>query len=297
MGKIRYWGRVVAKNAKSILSKTWVYSGTLFAIASTVLSFVTWDDLGVSDVIIRIIILLGLLLLSLLFAVFCVCFINTSKIIWEHGNSSINLMFGDIIKMAFPSRKAKSNYAVVIPMNNDFDTSFEHGLIAPMSIHGQWISNMLKSCRDTNTLYNRIRYSASQKPPIQTTTVSRTEKPYGNTERYPLGTVIAMEQPQSNITFYLLALTQLDKDLTAHCSIEECISSLQSLIDFHNVHGQGSDLYIPLVGTGLSRTRLTHKDSVELITSVCKLKQENVHCNVNIVIRDTERDHITLSDF
>ena len=31
-----------------------------------------------------------------------------------------------------------------------------------------------------------------------------------------------------------------------------------------------------VVGTGLSRLRLTHEDSVDMITSVCKLKQESI---------------------
>lgn len=297
MKKSHYVGRIIARNFKNILYKTIGISGTMYAIVSAILAFISWNEIGVTKVTPRLLILLGVLLLSFLGAIVWICFINSSKTVWEHGNASIKLMFGDIINLAFPAKKAKKNYAVVIPVNNDFDVSCQNGLIAPMSIHGQWIKKMLQAYRDEDTLNNRIRFSACEKLKLQGTPISRDEKPYGNTVRFPLGTVISVYERRSNITFYLLALTQLDKDLVAHCSWEECIFSLRSLIDFHNIHGQGSDLYIPLVGTGLSRLRLTHEDSVDMITSVCKLKQESIHYNIHIVIRNTERDHITLSDF
>lgn len=94
----------------------------------------------------------------------------------------------------------------------------------------------------------------------------------GKTNEYPVGTVVPFNF--GNITYLLTALSQLDSRNVAHSDRENLLLALNGVIEFHDGSGQGCNLVIPLMGTGLSRMGLDHKGSFNLITSFLTLHRD-----------------------
>lgn len=53
-------------------------------------------------------------------------------------------------------------------------------------------------------------------------------------------------------------------------------------------------IYIPLLGTGQSRTGITRKDSLEIMASLFELYEEKIQGCVNIVVYSEDRDKVSL---
>jgi hypothetical protein len=81
--------------------------------------------------------------------------------------------------------------------------------------------------------------------------------------RFPIGTVAVIEHGE--VAYYLLALSDFGDDNRARCDAEGVRTALASLADFYDRNGQGDDIYLPLVGTGMSRAGLTYRESLDLI--------------------------------
>lgn len=84
--------------------------------------------------------------------------------------------------------------------------------------------------------------------------------------QYPIGTVSVLDF--ENTSFFLCAISTLDDNNVAH-SDGECIKrALEQLIKVYNQVGQGYPMYLPLLGTGRSRTGLSEKRSI-FVTQNC----------------------------
>ena len=59
-------------------------------------------------------------------------------------------------------------------------------------------------------------------------------------------------------------------------------------------YGQGYNLYLPLMGTGMSRINLSYQDSLDLITSTLLENKNLIHGKISIVIQPNVIDTINL---
>lgn len=105
-----------------------------------------------------------------------------------------------------------------------------------------------------------------------------------NKPLYPIGTIAVIYH--LNTIFYLLAISEFDENNNAQSNEEYIKIAIENLLDFYDKNGEGYPLYLPLIGTWLSRVNLTSEKSLEIILSTM-MKDKNkdkIHGEINIVI-------------
>lgn len=190
---------------------------------------------------------------------------------------------GNLLDKGF-SRKSKDAVKpiVVIPVDTEFKThvtrgyeKVEHPMVADTTLHGQWLTRMMRSSEgvDESTLSRRIADSLSL----------RAEVIAGNVAiEWSIGTIAVIET--NSAIFYLLAISTFDENNNAHATVEDVKEAVRSLIDFHNRNGQGHDLYLPLMGTGLSRAGMSPCDAYEMLKSELCSKNAFIVGKVTIMV-------------
>ena len=213
---------------------------------------------------------------------------NIRKIkISEQGNSVINIYVGDILDNGFIKSIEKYS-SIVIPVENSFDTKISKSNdklphISDKTLHGKWINKMLLSGTTEKELKETIHNSLQS---------------FGyaikHNLKYPIGAIASVEY--KSITFYLLAISELNDRNVASASIEDINNAITSLLDFYNIYGQGYPIYIPLIGTGMSRIPLTHSESLQMIKNILKTKLNDIQGEINIVIYENDLSKIKKED-
>ena len=183
-------------------------AGSLFSLLTLWLTFVSWDDMGITSKCNRLLILIATVLASAVIAVVTL-FLKRSSLVWEQGTGKIRAVYDDIIKIGFP-QKDKGEKIVVIPVNNCFDTIVGDGVVSAKTIHGQWIKNMNKHGVSTAKLDKIIGQAIIDQGLQPTKVYTRKEKSKGKLERSPIGTVLPIAGG-NGLTYYLLALWSLTR--------------------------------------------------------------------------------------
>ncbi len=210
--------------------------------------------------------------------------------IWARGNAYIKVIKGDLFSYAFGRRDGKKNKIVVIPFNTAFDTHLTtkaerqtNPLVSKNTIHGELLYRLSVKGISSEELSDRIREDLVSNGLL-----------IGNEERLhlPIGTVATLDE--GNATLYLLAISDFDNKNNAQSTAENIRLSLQCLIEHYDHKGQGNDLYIPLIGTGMSRAGLDYQDSFDLITKVLLENRKRINGGVNIVVQPKVIDKLTI---
>lgn len=190
------------------------------------------------------------------------------------------------------SLKKKSKFGkniVVIPVNTHFDTIVNDEIVAASSLHGQWINYLCKNGETADSINHKIQ---SQILLQNISPLREDSSKKGNQMSYPLGAVIKYNY--GNTIFYLIATAEYDTNLQAHCNKEQLQNVVKSLIFFYDTYGQGYPIYIPLLGTELSRVGISESESMQLIVDLCMLNREKIHGKVNIVIYEKHRSQVPI---
>lgn len=271
----------------------------LFGILSILLSFISWNDIGVKETCTKIIILSVLLALVILSAIIIMIFTSTETI-WERGQVKLCVKYGDIISFGKKSmffRCSTRSKLIVIPVNSHFDTIVEDStvpnpLVSVKTIHGKWLKlygaeKNMSPAEIQNAIYafldaKDIRYQDDNNR-------------RGSQRKYPTGTC-AMMNGINNVNYVLWALSDFNQANVAHATKESVISSLVSLLAFINTQSQGDECYIPLIGTGLSRASLSHKESLHTILSTIDLYREKLVGIINVVIYKGDKSKVSIFD-
>ena len=198
------------------------------------------------------------------------------------------------MKIAFPKKKVEKRI-VVIAVNQCFDTTVDQNVIRDSTVHGQFINNYVKTQNDLIRLQNEISESLDEFN-YQYITLQRSDKRYGNLNRYPRGS-IARINGDNDVTFFLLALTEFDRDCKAHCNKREYVESVLKLFEYYDSHGQGKELYLYPMGTGMARTGLSKKEALESIITLTKISKEHLRSKTTIVVDKRCKNDISITDF
>lgn len=272
-------------------------AGAIFTILSIVLSFVSWSDFGIDSLAFKLLIFIGIIFISSVTAVLVVCYFRKSNTVYENGTGRIILRYGDFMKLAFPKRN-KKHRIVIIPVNTSFDTIVDKNisehkklLVSPITIHGMWVENMLKEKKDLEQLDTAIMSQLQNERIVNILT--KKEKCRGKLECYETGTIVSIVG-QKNITYWLMALSEFDENNNAQSEKDEVIKCTKKILDYCDRHGQGYELYMPLMGTGLSRAGLSHEESLRVIETVLRLHSEKIHGNINIVIYYRDKTKVSI---
>lgn len=286
-------------NINPIIKNAFNFCGVIFSILSILLTCFTWDDVGIESKRERFIILFLICLSTMMLSFLYFILFKKRRILWENGNGKIIVSYGDILKKAFP-RKNKKKKIIVIPVNTCFDTIVDEDiadvinpLISPNSIHGKWIKSLLKTgynLSEIDSVMDKNLKNHSIKP---LKTIDYNKKTRGKTVVYPIGTVLPIKA-KNNITFFLLAISEFDENNNAHSSKERIIIATEKMLEFYNNTGQGYDLYVPLLGTNLANTGLSHSQTLELMTNILKIHSEKIRGKISIVIYRKDKDKVSI---
>ena len=263
-------------------------------ISASLLFFSLKDDFGITldSLCKKCLALITPVLLAGLFAIFRICTFRKNKIISE-TQLSIILRYGNLWEYGFPQFYKKERI-VVVNVNTAFDTIVDppgvhNPLVSARTIHGQWIEQMKKQGVNSNELNIEIKRSLTKQEIFPSAVIN---KDRGNTEIYPEGTIALYQY--KNTTFYLLALSEFDAKNNAQNTQEELRKTILKLIEFIGNYSQGCDVYIPVMGSGNSRTGIDDQTALELLSSNLKLNRSSLRGKINVVVYEGNRDKVTI---
>ena len=286
--------RRVRINIKYIFTRFTLIVSIVFGFLSGIQVFVDWDTIGINATKNKIFILLLILLICAFTALIWGVFLSNKRTIYSRDEVEINVKYGDLMKIAFPKKKVEKRI-VVIAVNQCFDTTVDQNVIRDSSVHGQFINNYVKTQNDLIRLQNEISESLDEFN-YQYITLQRSDKRYGNLNRYPRGS-IARINGDNDVTFFLLALTEFDRDCKAHCNKREYVESVLKLFEYYDSHGQGKELYLYPMGTGMARTGLSKKEALESIITLTKISKEHLRSKTTIIVDKRCKNDISITDF
>ncbi len=264
--------------------------GSLTAFATLILSFASWEDLGIKTVSCKLLILIGIGVVSFLIATVTILVRNKNTIFGEI-DKGLSIQYGDVIDLGF-NNHGKSKKIIVIPFNRCFDLSCENNLISEESIHGQWLDNYISSEKDRKELHQRIEtYLAEQN--ANYTDVNKNDKKYGYLKRYAPGTIVELIET-NGITFYLWGVSELDSNLKANSTEIDYFKALQNLVDYYDSHGQCVDLYCPVFGDHIIRPTRPTEDVLHFMISTFKINKLKIHGNIHIIVYDQKKADVPI---
>ena len=272
--------------------------GVIFSVLTIVLSFVSWDDMGISKIYIKLIILFSVVVLSFVVSLILIVFFLKTKKIWSHGNNKVTASYNDLMKIGFETND-KNCKIVVIPVNDTFDTIVEttsetisKPLVSPNTLHGMWVT---KFCNKTGitveSLNERIQNNLKKNGFSPVKTYTSMEKERGNLESYDIGTVAIIDGP-NNVKFYLLVVSKFDSNNNAHATKKQIRESIDDLIEFYSKKGQSDTMFIPLIGTGSSRANLTHDQSFKMLKS--SITVTKINGKIDIVVYNGDQNKVSI---
>lgn len=205
--------------------------------------------------------------------------VSSEKTIWQNGTGSLAVEIGDLLDKGF-GRAKKHKDIIVIPVNTAFDTEVTYGyektatpMVSERSIHGQWLVRMFKHGETSDDLKKRIEDNLAIR--------------YGNSEREQrLGTIAVIENDKA--AFFLLAISAFDQKNKAQSTPAHIEDALKGLLRVYDECGQGANMFMPLLGTGLSRANLDHNQSYALAERIVLENKNLVHGKITIMIHPND---------
>lgn len=291
--------KIAGYNSRRILKAACKVAATLFSGLTILLSFVTWEDLNIQGFFGKSIVFLCIMLFSVSAALLWICVLKKEFTVYEKGINKISICYGDIMRLGFPKKNSEKR-TVVIPVNTSFDTIVDEGiegnekpLVSPRTIHGKWLQKFCEERVDRSELDRKISEFLENKIPRET--LLREKKERGNLNNYEIGTVVPVAGG-NKVTFLLVALSEFDENNNAQSSKDKVIQCVGSILEFQRKKGQGSDLYLPLMGSGMSGAALSPKDSLRILKSFFQLHADEVRSIVNIVIYPGQKGQVSIYD-
>lgn len=271
----------------------------VFTLVSIFLSFITLDEIGIADICTKILILLILLVLCFLLAWLHLIIKSTEKI-WSRGSGAITIKYGDLLRKAFCKRcifSKNEGGIYIIPVNTHFDTIIEdetipNPLVSSRTIHGKWLKKYMEFKNISSDDIQKEIYDYLDEKGEKYLVVSRNK---GSRRLYSLGTCVILYGP-NNSSFILFALSHFDDKNNAYVSKDTLIESTHKLLLFINQNCQGKKCYIPLMGTNLSRTGLSHKESLHILLSTMDLYNDSIFSPIEIIIFNKDKNKVSIFD-
>ena len=247
----------------------------------------------------KILIILSCFLVIFIISVCLYFLFYRCKILFDYKDCKVISRYDDLFDIAFPKSRFKKikRKIVVIPVNATFDTIFDDDpavdkpLVSPNTNHGRWIKHMLESGKSLSWIDSEISKSLKNRkePIIQIFT--KQQKSRGKLEEYAIGSIAIVNYEMT--TFYLVALSSFDEKNHAQSSTDKVLACLDNVVKQYD-SSQKYDIYLPLMGNGLSRAGLSDLDSYILIKNYLCSRAYFMHGNINIVVYKGNNDKIAL---
>lgn len=209
------------------------------------------------------------------FATVLLCAIQTDnrngyrKTLIKNNKFCLDAFPGDLISLSFNKKLCRSFKITVLPVDDNFvmETSYntnESPLIARDSLHGQFIIRMNKMGLSDFDIKKKITYIKGSNGHV-------------------IGKILNCQTE-----FWLVPISHLGLRNRAESSVGLIEKALDAVIEEYDMVGQGTPLFIPLLGTGRSRVFATNKDALDFICNKVKQKSDFLNGTIHIVLYKKE---------
>lgn len=288
---------VISANKEWLVKNTVAYTSGIYAALSMVALWVDFTSFlsGLSPFL-RVLVSLGVLVcIALICFVASFLYLRIKKrftVFKSETGHSISIQFGNILDSSIHSIDNRL-ISIVIPVNRCFDTMVDDKLIAKSSLHGAFITSLVaKNSFSPESLNQQIQQSLKDEP---YDTLLPADKPRGNLKRFRPGTVVNIEA--GDLRYFLLGLSSFNKDLKAITSKEDYTIAIQKLLEYCDSNAQGGEVFLPLIGTGLSRVGVSKNDALSYLYHTIVLNKEHLSFDITILVPDSERGNISISNY
>lgn len=241
----------------------------------------------------------GIISVAILIGIWGCCFVVVSirlarkkrfKVFSANNGLALYLQYGNIFD---PNEVIDSSQRrnIVIPVNRCFDTHVDNHIISAQTVHGATFNSLYASGKYTEESLSMAIGKLLENTNYKS--LSEEEKPEGNRKRYPVGTVVDLPGYE-NEHFFLWALSTFDNKLKAHTSMQEYALAVQKLIESCNEESEGFPVVLPLVGTGLSRTKKGQQDVLKYLINAFRINKAEINCDIHIVVRNDMKNEIAI---
>ncbi len=177
------------------------------------------------------------------------------RLLWATQKGSLSVIEADLLSLAFNKKHAKSPKIVVIPVNTDYTMAVDDAdafkpRVSPTTLHGKFLCRAFGQGVNLDDIEAAVKNSLNQQG-------LDLNKPL------PIGTVATFKYSQT--VFYLLAISVFDENNNAHASESDIAKAADRLVSYYAINGQGLPIYVPLIGTGLSRANLSKDGSLKIL--------------------------------
>ena len=288
---------VISANKEWLVNNTVAYTSGIYAALSMVALWVDFTSFlsGLSPFL-RVLVSLGVLVCI---AIFCfavsILYLRIKKrftVFKSETGHSISIQFGNILDVSIRTTGNRLN-SIVIPVNRCFDTVVDDRLIARSSLHGAFISSLVaNNSFSPEALNQRIQQSLRDEP---YDILLPEDKSRENLKRFQPRTVVNIDA--EDLHYFLLGLSLFNKDLKAITNKEDYTIAIQKLLEYCDSNAQGGEVFLPLIGTGLSRVGVSKNDALSYLYHTIVLNKELLSFDITIVVPDSERGNISISNF
>lgn len=287
-------------NKKYITGLACKWTVMLFSLLGFVGTFVSLNDIIPNNWKFGYKMLFSIIIIIIIFLIFwilCAFWFERQKWIevFEGNNGChIYVQYGDIFS---PNEVRSPNQRrnVIIPVNRCFDTIIDDDLVSSRTLHGIAFRKLYSSGKYNEDSLNTALYTdLNIRQRLVPEDISNNEKRRGNLKRYSLGTVAEIVG-ESDCTYFFIALSTFDYNLSAHATQEEYVLTMQRMIEYCYSRSQGFPVVMPLIGAGQSRIGNNEREILEYIIGLFKMNKDLIMSDIHIVVRNSGKDTISIT--
>lgn len=197
----------------------------------------------------------------------------------DHSNGmQIKIRYGDVL-----SRKG----LVVVPVNEFFDGLVQGTIVSPKSVHGQMLNRFWPN--EARLFESTARKSLSEQGILSASVSKRKED--GCTDKYPIGSVAEVRANES-VKFLCVALSNTDPMTNvASGDMFSVIKALRGVLEYARQNGGGTPLFLPVMGSGLSKTGLHRMFLLNLIVQQIfdETKRHPIDSSIEVVLYNGDK--------
>lgn len=288
-------------NRKYITKLACRWTAGVFSVLGFISTFVSLSDI-VSDTWKlghKVLLSIGILLFIFV-SLWCVCAVWFERQKWievfeANNDCHVYVQYGDVFsedEVDTPDQRRN----IIIPVNRCFDTIVDDDLVSSKTLHGIAFKRLYSSDQyDKDSLNEEIRKDLDERQGLTPKQISSDEKRKGNLRRYDFGTIAEIENG-SNCTYFFLALSTFDRDLSARTTQEEYVLTMQRMIEYCNARSQGFPVVMPLIGAGQSRTGNDERAILEYLIGLLKMNKTLIMSDIHIVVRNSGKETIPITE-
>lgn len=283
-------------NSSFLFRKSWNFTSILYSTLGFLAIWCSLESIFPHDASILYKICSSILIFVVIYILLFICtsiwyYYHNSICVINKGNGrKVYVEYGDFIE-EIKCSKGRTNF--VIPTNRCFDTNVDDKIISSNSIHGAVFKHLYyNKLFSPNEISSKIAKALKNNEYVK---LSNDEKPAGNRLRYPIGTIADIEGQNDN-HYYLLGLTTLDKELTAHSSKEDFILAIQRLIEYSDKHSQGYPVVLPLIGSGFARTNISKNDVLRYLVRAFEINKDIINCDFHIIVWSKDKENTAITN-